>query len=40
MDPDTDPTPDPTPFFSVFKDAKKILHFFLITCPQAHYLQS
>ncbi len=24
MDPDPDPDPDPTPFFSDFKDAKKI----------------
>jgi hypothetical protein len=39
---DPDPTPDPTPFFIDFKDAKKIfcLIFFLITCPQAHHLQS
>ncbi len=27
MDPDTDPTPDPTPFFSDFKDAKKLIFF-------------
>ena len=42
MDPDPDPTPDLTPFFSDFKDAKKLFffHFFLITYPQAHYLQS
>ncbi len=35
--------PDPTPFFTEFKDAKKIFFFnFLITypLPQAHYLQS
>jgi hypothetical protein len=35
-----DPTPDPTPFFSDFKDAKKNSIFFLITYPQALYLQS
>ena len=50
MDPDPDPTPypdptpdlDPTPFFTDFKDANKkfYLYFFLITYPQAHYLQS
>ncbi len=41
MDPDPDPTPDPTPFFVHFKDAKKIFPiFFLLTCPQAHHLQS
>jgi hypothetical protein len=41
MDPDPDPTPDLTPFFIDFKDAKKISsYFFLITCPQAHHLQS
>ncbi len=35
------PAPDPTPFFSDFKDAKKkFSYFFLITYPQAHYLQS
>jgi len=36
------PTPDPTPFFIDFKDAKKYFFscFFLITCPQAHHLQS
>jgi hypothetical protein len=40
MDPDQ--APDPTPFFGDFKDAKFILLniFFLITYPQAHYLQS
>jgi len=38
VDPDPDPTPYPTPFFSDFKDAKN--YFFLITYPQAHYLQS
>jgi hypothetical protein len=40
--PDPDPTPDPTPFFTNFKDAKKNIfsYFFLITCPQAHHLQS
>ncbi len=41
--PDPDPTPDTTPFFSDFKDAKTIIIFsylFLITYPQAHYLQS
>jgi hypothetical protein len=39
---DPDPTPDLTPFFSDFKDAKKLFfsYFFLITYPQAHYLQS
>jgi hypothetical protein len=42
MDPDPDPTPDPNPSFSDFKDAKilNFLYFFLITYPQAHYLQS
>ncbi len=42
MDPDPPPdmglTPDPTPFFSDFKDAKKIIifyYFFNITYPQA-----
>jgi hypothetical protein len=41
-DPDPDPTPDPIPFFIDFKDAKKFIFFifFLITFPQAHYLQS
>ncbi len=36
------PTPDPTPFFSDFKDAKInfFSYLFLITYPQAHYLQS
>ncbi len=35
------PDPDPTPFFSVFKDTKKNFSwFFLITYPQAYYLQS
>ncbi len=28
MDPDLDPTPDPTPFFSDFKDANFFLHIF------------
>jgi hypothetical protein len=34
--------PDPTPFFSDFKDAKKLSYFifFLITYQQAHYSQS
>jgi hypothetical protein len=27
MDPDADPIPDPTPFFSNFKDANKIFFF-------------
>jgi hypothetical protein len=37
-----DPDPDPTPFFNDSKDAKKIIFFifFLVTYPQAHYLQS
>jgi len=37
---DPDLTPDPAPFFSDFKDAKKLFFsiFFLITYPQAHYL--
>ncbi len=38
MEPDPDLTPDPTPFFSDFKDAKKLIfsYFFLkITYPQA-----
>ncbi len=39
MDPDPDPTQDPTPFFSDFKDAKKIFIFFL-SYLQAHYLPS
>ncbi len=41
--PDPDPTPDPTPFFIDFNSAKKKLIFFiffLITCPQAHHVQS
>jgi hypothetical protein len=33
-------TLDPTPFFFEFKDAKKTSVSFLITYPQAHYLQS
>jgi hypothetical protein len=37
---DLSPTRDPTPFFSYFKDAKKNVHTFLITYPEAHYLQS
>jgi hypothetical protein len=33
--------PDPTPFFSDFKDIKKYFFiFFLITYPQAYYIQS
>jgi hypothetical protein len=42
MDQDPDSTPDLTPFFIDFKDAKKIffLFFFIITCPEAHHLQS
>jgi hypothetical protein len=36
-DPAPDPAPDPTPFFNDFKDAKKN---FLLTCPQAHHIQS
>jgi hypothetical protein len=32
--------PDPIPFFSDFKDAKKNCQFFLLTYPQAFYLQS
>jgi hypothetical protein len=34
--------PDPTPFFSEFKDAKKIIYFIflLITYQQAHHCQS
>jgi hypothetical protein len=46
MDPDSAldqaPDPDPNPFFSDFKDAKNVFfsYFFLITYPQAHYLQS
>ncbi len=37
-----DQTPDPTPFFIDFKDAKEkyFFHFFFITFPQAHHLQS
>jgi hypothetical protein len=40
---DLDPTPDPIPFFSHIADAKKnilLIFFFLITYPQAHFLQS
>jgi hypothetical protein len=39
---DPDPTPDPTSFFTDFKNAKKYLfsYFFLLTCLQAHHLQS
>jgi hypothetical protein len=40
---DPDPTPDQTPFFTDFKDAKKMFffsYFFLITCPLAHHFQS
>jgi hypothetical protein len=35
MDPalDLDPTPDLTPFFSDFKDAKKIFHIFSYNLP-------
>jgi hypothetical protein len=36
-------TPDPTPFYIDFKNAKKkylFSYFFLITCSQAHHLQS
>jgi hypothetical protein len=44
LTPDPAPTPIPTLFFSDFKEAKKIILFFclffLITYPQAHYLQS
>jgi hypothetical protein len=35
-----DPTPDPTPFFSDFKDARKMIFFPYMTYPKAHYLQS
>jgi hypothetical protein len=28
---DPDPTPDPTPFFSDFKDAKKLIFFFILS---------
>jgi hypothetical protein len=39
--PDPDAIPDPTPFFIDFKDAQTFFsHFFLITCPQLHHLQS
>ncbi len=40
-EPDRDPTPDPTPFFSDFKDAKKLIfsHFFRKAYLQTHYLQ-
>jgi hypothetical protein len=43
MDPDPDPTPNPTyPNPIYFKDAKKFIFFviFVLTCPQAHHLQS
>jgi hypothetical protein len=37
-----DQTPDPTYFFIDFKDARNNIfsYFFLITCQQAHHLQS
>ncbi len=39
--PDPDPTPDPTLLFSlILRIQKKFSYFFLITCPQAHHLQS
>ena len=40
---DPDPVPDPTSFFIDFKDATKnifVSYFFLITCQQAHHVQS
>jgi hypothetical protein len=39
---DPDPVPDPNAFFIDFKDAKKLIfsYFVLITCPQAHHVQS
>jgi hypothetical protein len=40
--PDPDLTPDPTPLFRDFKDAKKTFfppYYFLLTYPQAHFLQ-
>ncbi len=43
MDPDLDPTLDPAPVYSTvtLRMQKKSFHiFFLITYPQAHYLQS
>jgi hypothetical protein len=43
VDPDPNPTPDPNLFFIDFKETKIfffIPYFFLITCPQAHHLQS
>jgi hypothetical protein len=42
-DPDLDPTPDPTSFVTDLKDTKIFFfssYFFLLTCPQAHHLQS
>jgi hypothetical protein len=40
--PDPDPDPDPTPFFCDLRTPKKKIspNLFLITYPQAHYLQS
>jgi hypothetical protein len=40
--PDRDPTLNTTPFFIVLRMQKIFLfsYFFLITCPQAHHLQS
>jgi hypothetical protein len=38
MDPDPEPTPDTTPFFSDFKGTKKNSYFLLKSYPQAHYL--
>jgi hypothetical protein len=39
-DPDPDTTLDPTSFFIDFKDGIFLNIFFLITCPQAHHVQS
>ncbi len=41
-DPDLDPTTDPTPFFTDFKDVKRLFfsYLFLITYAQEHRLQS
>jgi hypothetical protein len=43
MDPDPDSTSDPTPIFFLYYSYYSYIYpsyFFLITCPQAHHLQS
>ncbi len=38
---DADPDPDPTSLFTDFNnDQHNFFHFFLLSYPQAHYLQS